>query len=69
MFYQEHRNLDRSDGGLGIGLSLVKSLVEMHGGWIKANSAGLGTGSEFTVCLPCLPEEPLISNEDVRSSL
>jgi len=61
MFYQVSSNLDRSESGLGIGLSLVKSLVEMHGGWVRAYSAGLGTGSEFTVCLPCLPEKSLIS--------
>lgn len=65
MFYQANSNLDRSESGLGIGLSLVKSLVEMHGGWVKAHSAGLGTGSEFTVCLPCLPEKPLISYAEV----
>jgi PAS domain S-box-containing protein len=67
MFYQVNSNLDRSESGLGIGLSLVKSLVEMHGGWVKARSAGLGTGSEFTVCLPCLPEKPLISYVEVSS--
>jgi CheY-like chemotaxis protein len=43
---------DRSEGGLGIGLSLSKALVELHGGTIKATSGGLGHGSEFTVCLP-----------------
>jgi len=69
IFYQENRNLDRSEGGLGIGLSLVKSLVELHGGWVKAESAGLGTGSEFTVCLPCRPQEPPISSEDAGSLL
>jgi PAS domain S-box-containing protein len=67
MFYQVNSNLDRSESGLGIGLSLVKSLVEMHGGWVMAHSAGLGTGSEFTVCLPCLPEKPLISYVEVSS--
>lgn len=56
LFYQADRNLDRSDGGLGIGLSLVKSLVEMHGGSVTAKSAGRGKGSQFTVRLPCLPE-------------
>jgi signal transduction histidine kinase/CheY-like chemotaxis protein len=69
IFYQENGNLDRTEGGLGIGLSLVKSLVEMHAGWVKAHSAGLGAGSEFTVCLPCLPQEPLISHEYVDSSM
>jgi signal transduction histidine kinase len=55
LFYQADRNLDRSDGGLGIGLSLVKSLVHMHGGTVEAHSEGHGKGSEFVVYLPCLP--------------
>lgn len=54
MFYQVERNLARSKGGLGIGLSLVQSLVKQHGGKVWAFSAGLGLGSEFTVCLPRL---------------
>jgi two-component system, chemotaxis family, CheB/CheR fusion protein len=58
MFYQVDRNLDRSDGGLGIGLSLVKSLVEMHGGRAEAHSAGRGKGSEFVVRLPLLAQPP-----------
>ncbi|MBK9263927.1 MAG: response regulator [Polyangiaceae bacterium] len=52
LFYQVDRNLDRSEGGLGIGLSLVKNLVEMHGGRVEAHSAGRGKGSEFVVRLP-----------------
>jgi CheY-like chemotaxis protein len=55
LFYQADRTLDRSDGGLGIGLSLVKSLVQMHGGTVEGHSAGRGQGSEFVVSLPCLP--------------
>ena len=69
MFYQACGNGDPCEGGLGLGLSLVKSLVEMHGGWVKAHSAGLGAGSEFTVCLPCLPQDPQISRDDRASSL
>jgi CheY-like chemotaxis protein len=52
MFAQVNRTLDRSQGGLGIGLALVKRLVELHGGTIIAESAGLGAGSTFTVRLP-----------------
>lgn len=51
LFYQTDRNLDRSQGGLGIGLSLVQNLVKMHGGNVLAFSAGLGQGSEFIVRL------------------
>jgi PAS domain S-box-containing protein len=56
LFTQADRSLDRSQGGLGIGLSLVRSIVEMHGGRVEAASAGLGRGSEFTVLLPLLTE-------------
>jgi PAS domain S-box-containing protein len=52
LFYQAERNLDRSQGGLGIGLSIVSNLVEMHGGNVQAYSAGLNQGSEFVVRLP-----------------
>lgn len=52
LFYQADRNLDRSQGGLGIGLSIVNKLVEMHDGTVQAFSAGLNQGSEFVVRLP-----------------
>jgi len=52
MFYQAERDRDHSDGGLGLGLSLVKSLVELHGGTVQAHSAGRGQGSVFSVHLP-----------------
>ena len=55
LFVQAERRLDRSQGGLGIGLNLVRSLVEMHGGAVSAASAGLGQGSEFVVRLPAQP--------------
>jgi PAS domain S-box-containing protein len=52
MFSQVDRSLEQSQGGLGIGLSLVKGLVEMHGGSVEARSEGPGRGSEFVVRLP-----------------
>ena len=51
-FLQGDRSLDRSQGGLGVGLTIVKLLVEMHGGSVTAHSAGLGKGSEFRIRLP-----------------
>jgi signal transduction histidine kinase/CheY-like chemotaxis protein len=53
LFTQAERTPDRSQGGLGIGLALVKSLVALHGGTVHAHSEGLGQGSEFSICLPC----------------
>ncbi|MGH8659215.1 MAG: ATP-binding response regulator [Gammaproteobacteria bacterium] len=58
LFAQGDRSLDRAQGGLGIGLSLVKRLVELHGGRVAAASAGPGQGSEFTVRLPRIPAPP-----------
>jgi len=55
LFYQVDRTLGRTQGGLGIGLTLVKRLVEMHGGTIEAFSEGPGRGSTFVVRLPTLP--------------
>jgi PAS domain S-box-containing protein len=52
LFAQEQQNIDRSRGGLGLGLAIVKSLVEAHGGTVRAESAGHGQGSLFTVELP-----------------
>ncbi len=52
LFMQGDRSLDRAQGGLGIGLTIVKHLVEMHGGRVEARSEGIGKGSEFRVTLP-----------------
>jgi PAS domain S-box-containing protein len=56
MFSQVNRTLERSHGGLGIGLALVRRLVEMHGGTSSASSPGLGQGSTFTIRLPLAPD-------------
>jgi PAS domain S-box-containing protein len=52
LFVQADHSLERPRGGLGIGLNVVKRIVELHGGKVKVSSAGLGQGSEFTVRLP-----------------
>ena len=57
MFNQVDQSLHRAQGGLGIGLALVRTLVEMHGGRVQADSAGLNRGSTFTVRLPLAPSE------------
>lgn len=57
MFTQVGRNMDRSQGGLGIGLSLVRGLVELHGGAVTAASEGTGKGSTFCVRLPLLDDD------------
>ncbi len=57
MFSQVEGSLSKSQGGLGLGLTLVRQLVEMHGGTVNAVSEGLGKGSEFVVELPALPEQ------------
>ena len=56
-FVQGERGLARAQGGLGLGLSLVKGLVELHGGTVRAESPGTGGGSEFVVRLPLVAEQ------------
>ena len=51
-FVQAESSLARAQGGLGLGLALVRGLVELHGGWVSAHSEGRGRGAEFTVSLP-----------------
>jgi PAS domain S-box-containing protein len=60
MFTQVNRTLDRSQGGLGIGLSLVRRLTELHGGKVTADSEGLGLGSTFTVRIPIMATAPVL---------
>jgi two-component system CheB/CheR fusion protein len=64
-FAQADATLDRSKGGLGLGLALAKGLVELHGGTITAHSAGVGQGAEFVVRLPLALEE--VASESARS--
>jgi PAS domain S-box-containing protein len=52
MFSQVKSAIDRSEGGLGIGLALVKGMIQLHGGWVEATSLGIGRGSQFTIHLP-----------------
>ncbi|HZI04016.1 MAG TPA: ATP-binding protein [Archangium sp.] len=66
MFVQEGRSIDRSQGGLGLGLAIVRSLVELHGGTVSVHSEGLGRGSEFVVRLP-LVQQHVNAGGEVRS--
>jgi two-component system, chemotaxis family, CheB/CheR fusion protein len=58
LFVQSNRTLDRADGGLGVGLTLVRGLVARHGGTVTAFSDGEGQGSQFVVRLPCSEQAP-----------
>jgi two-component system CheB/CheR fusion protein len=72
LFVQGERRLHEARGGMGIGLSLVKSLVEKHGGCVTARSDGPGTGSEFVVRLPVLAEThaaPIDSTQPARAGV
>ena len=66
MFIQGDRTLDRTQGGLGIGLTLVRRLVDLHGGTITASSAGEGRGSVFTVRLPRVPAADATPGHQIR---
>jgi signal transduction histidine kinase/CheY-like chemotaxis protein len=67
LFAQADRTLDRSEGGLGIGLTVVRKLAEMHGGSISAASEGLGHGSTFTLRLPLSNSPELAGETTVRA--
>ncbi|AMV17383.1 PAS domain-containing protein [Planctomyces sp. SH-PL14] len=69
MFAQVDRSLERSQGGLGIGLSIVKKLVEMHGGSVAVESGGHGAGSEFTVRLPVVLSVAMPTDGDEEHAL
>jgi PAS domain S-box-containing protein len=66
LFTQAHRTPDRSQGGLGLGLALVKSLTGLHGGSVSANSPGIGKGSTFVVTLPLITPQVAMANERDR---
>lgn len=76
MFRQDERGLDRAQGGLGVGLTLVKKLVELHGGEVTAHSAGSNQGAEFVVRLPRLADTeaeaehaaPYVDNNEPRTA-
>lgn len=70
LFMQADRSLDRAQGGLGIGLTIVKQLVHLHGGTVEAHSEGLGRGSEFIVRLPVqsAPNAPAPATTQARPS-
>jgi CheY-like chemotaxis protein len=67
-FAQASRGLDRSPGGLGLGLVLVRGLVELHGGEVRVASAGPGQGAEFTVTLPASPEPAAVARSPLASA-
>jgi signal transduction histidine kinase len=65
LFTQDRQAIDRAQGGLGLGLAIVRSLVALHGGSVVARSKGRGRGSEFIVRLPRLPMETASIDQDV----
>jgi len=68
LFSQSNRALDRAQGGLGIGLSVVRSLVNMHGGTVEAHSDGVGLGARMAVTLPVVPAPAQISDPPAQDA-
>jgi signal transduction histidine kinase len=66
-FRQEDSTITRAHGGLGLGLAIVRHLVELHGGSVDASSGGEGKGATFTVRIPCSPPEPTPHACDLRT--
>ena len=70
LFVQGDRSIDRTSGGLGVGLALVRRLTELHGGTVTAASAGVGRGAIFTILLPRVPAVPTpIEKETIREAI
>jgi len=67
-FMQAERTIHRAKGGLGLGLALVRELVELHGGSVEARSEGVGQGAELTVRLPLAPPAPAAKEEPGSAS-
>ena len=66
-FSQADGSLTRQQGGLGLGLAIVHKLAELHDGWVRAESEGLGKGARFTFTLPCVMEADVKSGNEARS--
>jgi signal transduction histidine kinase/DNA-binding response OmpR family regulator len=69
LFTQGERSLDRSQGGLGVGLTVVDRLVDLHQGRVEVKSDGIGKGSLFRVILPCISEVPQATEDVVAAAL
>ena len=69
LFVQERQALDRAHGGLGLGLTIVRSLAQLHGGRVEAHSEGPGRGAEFVVYLPLSTREARAAEEQVETTL
>jgi signal transduction histidine kinase/CheY-like chemotaxis protein len=68
LFTQGERSLDRSQGGLGVGLTVVERLVDLHQGRVEVRSDGIGKGALFRVILPCISEVPQAADENAAST-